>query len=174
MGSTMTISAQTLLQQIDILSDGSANLRFFKRILSGDQVVSERGDILPVPSGSDIGLLLTAYGLLVTDQGFPAPSEDIISRVAGAVTLRTSQQWGDALNQIELGRFGEIGVRFMKTVQFNGSTINGGWHRATFKSGADVESEMIAINGHIAEMGFDAVTPEDIASIQAFVDLQAD
>lgn len=70
------------------------------------------------------------------------------------------------VNQIEITATGHIQVRMCKQVlDDDGSVIFSEYHRTSVECGGDVVAQMSAVNDHLAEMGWPAVSDAEIASI---------
>jgi hypothetical protein len=79
------------------------------------------------------------------------------------------------IDQIEITAIGHISVRFAKQVvdTHAGHTdiISAQNHRVSFQIGANILAQMVQVNTHLSQMGFDAVPAAEITRIVAYANL---
>lgn len=73
------------------------------------------------------------------------------------------------LDRIEILANGIIQLRFKKQVVEDGNALSFEYHRTSLEPGVPLANQMEAVNNHLAAMGWPAVSPRDIARIQAHV-----
>lgn len=67
-----------------------------------------------------------------------------------------------ALEQPEIHRSGNLGVKIAKLLVENGTEIDCQWHRTSIPLEGDVTAQMAAVNANLAELGYPALSSEDL------------
>ena len=63
---------------------------------------------------------------------------------------------------------GNVGVRMRKQVLAdNGEVLSDGYHRTMIDAGGDPDTQIAAVNAHLAAMGFPAIKTEDVAVLNS-------
>lgn len=72
------------------------------------------------------------------------------------------------LDQIEVTRSGDIGVRFAKQIVDGTEVIATEWHRTLVERGGDVSAQLAAVSSHLKEgLGYPEIKQADIERIQS-------
>lgn len=70
------------------------------------------------------------------------------------------------LETIEVTESGAIQLLFYKQTLEDGVVVAQGNHRSVIESGGDIDAQFALINSHLEEMGFPAVSEEDINRVK--------
>lgn len=74
------------------------------------------------------------------------------------------------IDQIEITRNGTIQLRFAKEiVDEDGVILSSEWHRTALPPGADLATQMEAVNAHLTELRANPVDASEIARVAALV-----
>ena len=71
-----------------------------------------------------------------------------------------------ALEQPEIHRSGNLGVKIAKLLVDDGKEIDCQWHRTSIPIDGDVKAQISAVNANLVELGYPALSAEDISLIQ--------
>ena len=71
------------------------------------------------------------------------------------------------LNLIEINEQKILSVRFTKEVVENGAVVSSKYHRTAFVPHQDIDVQMAAVNQHLEQLGFTAISELDIGTIKA-------
>ena len=75
-----------------------------------------------------------------------------------------------ALDQIEISRAGQIGLRFALLIVDGGAIIHRQWHRTAIPFGGEVEAQFAAVDANLAELGWPIVEPGAVGRVRAVAD----
>lgn len=77
------------------------------------------------------------------------------------------------IDQIELQRTGDIGIRLVLLLVEDGVVLSQKYHRTMVPAGMSAAAQMTLVNNHLAAMGEEQVQPADLNRITALANTDA-
>lgn len=71
-----------------------------------------------------------------------------------------------SVNQIEITTNGTVQIRIKLSIIEGQNEISSKWHRSSFYPGCNIDEQFSAINNHLIQMGYEAISIADIDKVK--------